>query len=125
MQGRLLFGIAHEGKQFFDFSVHLLTLGDECKALETIEAMGIGGGAHATPTPADKMLIDLAYLAVQVDFDGLDSATLTPEFLLEHLTTDDYMVIQEAIMTLRKKRIAVSENLSAEQAHNEDGNTKA
>ncbi|WP_342393779.1 hypothetical protein [Avibacterium paragallinarum] len=41
MDGRLLLGLPINGQRYFDFKVHLLTIGDECNALEMIAELGI------------------------------------------------------------------------------------
>lgn len=112
MQGRLLLGLPVNGKLCFDFEVHLLTLGDECNALEMIEELGIVSKEDKPLSQADRMLIDLAYLCQQVTFVGVDKKQITPQYLLEHLSPDDYVLITEVQAELRKKRIAVGDNLS-------------
>ncbi|MGY4700386.1 hypothetical protein ACVND7_12245 [Avibacterium paragallinarum] len=112
MGGRLLFGLPVNGKRYFDFKVHLLTLGDECNALEMIAELGIVPKEDKPLSQAEKMLMDLAYLIQQVEFVGVNKAVITPEYLLNHLATDDYALINEAILELRKKHIAAGESHS-------------
>ena len=56
------------------------------------------------------MLVDLAYLAQQVEFDGIPREAVTPVFLLDNLATDDYVLINNEINQLRKKRMSVLED---------------
>lgn len=112
MDGRLLLGLPVNGKRYFDFKVHLLTLGDECNALEMIADLGIVQKEDKPLSQAEKMLMDLAYLIQQVEFVGVNKAVITPEYLLNHLATDDYALINEAIFELRKKHIAAGERQS-------------
>ncbi|MFZ7224343.1 hypothetical protein [Avibacterium avium] len=114
MDGRLLLGLPVNGKRYFDFKVHLLTLGDECNALEMIAELGIVPKEDKPLSQAEKMLMDLAYLIQQVEFVGVNKAVITPEYLLNHLATDDYALISEVIFELRKKHIAAGESLSQE-----------
>lgn len=71
-----------DGKRYFDFKVHLLTLGDECNALEMIANLVATGEAKPL-SKAEKMLMDLAYLCQQVEFVGVDKQYITPEYLLK------------------------------------------
>ncbi|MEE3607570.1 phage tail assembly protein [Avibacterium paragallinarum] len=117
MDGRLLLGLPINGQRYFDFKVHLLTLGDECNALEMIAGLGIATGEAKPLTQAEKMLMDLAYLCQQVEFVGVDKQYITPEYLLKHLATDDYLLIAETILALRKKHIAAGESQHQENSH--------
>lgn len=114
MDGRLLFGLPVNGKRYFDFKVHLLTLGDECNALEMVADLGIVQKEDKPLSQAETMLIDLAYLCQQVEFIGVDKQHITPEYLLNHLATDDYALINEVILALRKKHIAAGESQNKE-----------
>lgn len=111
MQGRLLLGLPVDGKRYFDFEVNLLTLGGECKALEMVDELGIDL-KEEEPNRADKLLIDLAYLCQQVTFIGVDEKQITPRYLLEHLATDDYVLLTKSIGELRKKHIVDGGNLN-------------
>lgn len=111
---RLLLGIPYQGKRYFDVNVRLLTLGGECVALEKIAELGLE--EKETLTKAEQMLVDLAYLSAQIDVVGIDNAALTPEFLLDNLATDDYVLINEAITELRKKHIDAGEDQSPPNA---------
>ncbi|HDR1252692.1 TPA: hypothetical protein QB269_000911 [Pasteurella multocida] len=107
MQGRLLLGVPFNGTHHFDFNVKILTLGLECQALEWIEENGL---AKDKLSKAEQTLVDLAYLCQQLEIVGIDKAHLTPEFLLDNLSTDDYVLITDLISTLRKKHIDAGEN---------------
>ncbi|HHW7447922.1 hypothetical protein [Pasteurella multocida] len=107
MQGRLLLGVPFNGAQYFDFNVKILTLGLECQALEWIEEKGL---AKDELNKAEQTLVDLAYLCQQLEISGIDKVSLTPEFLLDNLSTDDYVLITDLIGQLRKKCIDVGEN---------------
>lgn len=105
---RLLLGIPYQDKRYFDVNVRLLTLGGECVALEKIAELGLE--EKETLNKAEQMMVDLAYLSAQIDVVGIDNAALTPEFLLDNLSTDDYMLITKAIAELRKKHIDAGES---------------
>lgn len=109
LSGRLLLGVPYQGKLHFDFTVKVLTLGGECAALETIAELEIEAENAKT---ADNTLIELAYLQQQVEIEGVPNAVLTPAFLLDNLATDDYLLIQAQIETLRKKRQDAGESLA-------------
>lgn len=111
---RLLLGIPYQGKRYFDFDVRLLTLGGECVALEKIAELGLE--EKETLTKAEQMLVDLAYLSEQFDVTGIPKDALTPQFLLDNLSTDDYMLITKAIAELRKKHIDAGEDQSPPNA---------
>ena len=99
---RLLLGIPYGDRRYFDFDVRLLTLGGECAALEKVAELGLD----------EQMLVDLAYLSEQLDIIGIAKDKLTPQFLLDNLATDDYVLITQAIAELRKKHIDAGENPS-------------
>ncbi|OOF59290.1 hypothetical protein [Rodentibacter myodis] len=111
---RLLLGIPYQGKRYFDIEPRLLTLGRECAALEKIADLGLDGKEKLNK--AEQMLVDLAYLSEQFKVIGIPKETLTPQFLLNTLATDDYVLITEAIADLRKKHIDAGENLSQANA---------
>lgn len=110
MQIRLLLGLPVGQQRYFDVKVHLLTLGDECRALEMIDELGLVQSDDKLLSKAQNMLIDLAYLAHQVEFMGVDKSLISPQYLLDNLATDDYVLISQAIMELRKKHIAAGES---------------
>lgn len=62
------------------------------------------------------MLVDLAYLSEQLDIIGIAQDKLTPQFLLDNLATDDYVLITQAIADLRKKHIDAGESQSKVEA---------
>lgn len=107
MNGRLLLGLPHDGKRYFDVKVRLLTIGDECGALELIADLGL---KYEDNSPRAEKLRDLAYLLAQVEFVGIAAGTLTPAYLLDNLTTDDYVIIMGLIGELREKFIAAGES---------------
>lgn len=107
MQGRLLLGLPFEGKRYFDFSVNILTIGGECEALEWIVEEGL---AKEELTQAESALVDLAYLCAQLEVHGIPKFILEPSYLLENLSTDDYLIINEAVSALRKKHIDAGDN---------------
>ncbi|THA10501.1 hypothetical protein [Rodentibacter pneumotropicus] len=106
---RLLLGIPYLGNRYFDVEVRLLTLGGECAALDTVAELGLA--EKETLNTAERMLVDLAYLCEQIEVKGIAKAKITPEFLLDNLATDDYTLINEAIVELRKKHIDAGESL--------------
>ena len=106
---RLLLGIPYGERRYFDFDVRLLTLGGECAALEKVAELGLDEKENLTR--AEQMLVDLAYLSEQLDIIGI-AHKLTPQFLLDNLATDDYVLITQAIAELRKKHIDAGENPS-------------
>lgn len=109
MKTRLKLGVLYNGTLHHDVLVKILTVGGECQALEVINDIGLSD--KETLSTAEQMLVDLAYLAQQVEFDGIPREAVTPAYLLDNLATDDYMLINNEINQLRKKRMGVSENL--------------
>lgn len=108
MKTRLKLGVLYNGTLHHDMLVKILTVGGECQALEVISDLGLSD--KETLSHAEQMLVDLAYLAQQVDFDGIPREAVTPAFLLDNLATDDYVLINNEINQLRKKRMGVSES---------------
>ena len=108
MKTRLKLGVLYNGTLHHDVLVKILTMGGECQALEVINDLGLSD--KETLSTAEQMLVDLAYLAQQVEFDGIPREAVTPVFLLDNLATDDYVLINNEINQLRKKRMGVSEN---------------
>lgn len=113
--GDLLLGLPYQGQIYSVVTVSALTMGAECEALETIAELGLD---ENTSERVAEMLIEFAYLAEQIEVVGIPKAVLTPHYLLENLTTDDYGLISDLIMTLRKKRILALENLKADEVVN-------
>lgn len=108
MKTSLKLGVLYNGTLHHDVLVKILTVGGECQALEVISDLGLSD--KETLSTSEQMLIDLAYLAQQVEFDGIPREAVTPEFLLDNLATDDYVLINNEINQLRKKRMGVSED---------------
>ena len=108
MKTRLKLGVLYNGTLHHDVLVKILTVGGECQALEVINDLGLS--EKETLSTAEQMLVDLAYLAQQVEFDGIPREAVTPAFLLDNLATDDYVLINNEINQLRKKRMGVSED---------------
>lgn len=107
LTGRFLLGVKYQGKLHYDFSVGILTVGGECEALEWLESQSI---SLDSPKKADQMLIDMAYLAQQIQIDGVPKEKMTAHFLLNNLATDDYVLAQAQIAELRKKRSGVGDS---------------
>ncbi|MCK3654915.1 hypothetical protein A4G19_03765 [Pasteurellaceae bacterium Macca] len=107
LSGRLSMGVPYQGKLYFDYSVHILTLGGECHALEQIAELNLPAESVKAQ---DNMLVELAFLAQQLTILGIPQEVLTPTFLLDHLATDDYLLVTAQITELRKKRHAVGES---------------
>ncbi|HHF4602120.1 hypothetical protein MY691_07915 [Haemophilus influenzae] len=108
MKTRLKLGVLYNGTLHHDVLVKILTVGGECQALEVINDLGLSD--KETLSTAEQMLVDLAYLAQQVEFDGIPREEVTPAYLLDNLATDDYVLINNEINQLRKKRTGVSES---------------
>ncbi|HIF5498263.1 TPA: hypothetical protein ACX3BB_001244 [Pasteurella multocida] len=106
MKTRLKLGVLYNGTLHHDVLVKILTVGGECQALEVISDLELSD--KETLSHAEQMLVDLAYLAQQVEFDGIPREEVTPAFLLDNLATDDYVLINNEINQLRKKRMGVS-----------------
>lgn len=107
MKIRLKLGVLYNGTLHHDASVKILTVGGECLALEVINDLGLNN--KEALSQSEQMMIDLAYLAQQVEFDGIPREAVTPAFLLDNLATDDYVLINNEINQLRKKRMCVSD----------------
>lgn len=108
MKIRLKLGVLYNGTLHHNALVKILTVGGECLALEVVNDLGLS--TKDTLSQSEQMMIDLAYLAQQVEFDGIPREAVTPAFLLNNLATDDYVLINNEINQLRKKRMGVSEN---------------
>ena len=106
MKTRLKLGVLYNGTLHHYVLVKILTVGGECQALEVISDLELSD--KETLSHAEQMLVDLAYLAHQVEFDGIPREAVTPAFLLDNLATDDYVLINNEINQLRKKRMGVS-----------------
>ena len=89
MKTRLKLGVLYNGTLHHDVLVKILTVGGECQALEVINDLGLND--KETLSHAEQMLVDLAYLAQQVEFDGIPCEAVTPAYLLDNLATDDYV----------------------------------
>ena len=106
MKIRLKLGVLYNGTLHHNALVKILTVGGECLALEVINDLGLS--TKDSLSQSQQMMIDLAYLAQQVEFAGIPREAVTPAFLLDNLATDDYVLINNEINQLRKKRMSVS-----------------
>lgn len=108
-RGLLLLGLPYNGKLYFEVKVHAMTIGDECEALEAIENSKKEASLSESQI-VQNMLVDLAYLSAQIEIVGVPKSVLTPQFLLENLSTDDYAILFSLIDDVRKKRIDAGES---------------
>ena len=108
--GDLLLGLPYNGQLYYAVKVFALTMGAECRALETIAELEL---PENTPERVCEMLAEFAYLREQIEVVDIPKAELTPHYLLEHLTTDDYGLITGLILDLRKKRMLAGEKPKA------------
>lgn len=115
VQGSLLLGLPYQGKLYHQCQVHILTMGLECEVIEVINALPL----KALPETKANTLIDLAYLSKQFRVEGIPAEAITPEYLLEHLSTDDYELITAMISDLRKKRMLAGESPTQTQNLNQ------
>lgn len=115
VQGSLLLGLPYQGKLYHQCQVHILTMGLECEVIEVINALPL----KALPETKANTLIDLAYLSKQFSVEGIPADVITPEYLLEHLSTDDYELIMTMISDLRKKRMLAGESPTQTQNFNQ------
>lgn len=104
--GDLLLGLPYKGQLYYVVRVSALTMGAECRALETIAELEL---TENTPERVREVLAEFAYLREQIEVVDIPKAELTPHYLLEHLTTDDYGLITGLILDLRKKRMLAGE----------------
>ena len=111
---RLLLGIHYGNSRRFEFEVRLITLGGESDALEKIAELGLDEKEKLPK--AQQMLVDWAFLSELLDIIVIAQDKLTPQFLLDNLATDDYVLITQAIADLRKKHIDAGESQSKVEA---------
>ncbi|PJG86218.1 hypothetical protein [Conservatibacter flavescens] len=115
-KGLLLLGLPYNGKLYYEVEARVLTMGTECEVLESIEALNLNA---ETPSTKDQVLNDLAYMAKQIRVVGIPENEVTALYLLEHLATDDYTVLNSLIADLRKKRINAGESPNLAESENE------
>lgn len=113
--GDLLLGLPYQGQLYYAVQVSALTMGAECRALETIETLEL---SKNTPERVREMLAEFAYLREQIEVEGIPQKVLTPHYLLKHLTTDDYGLISGLILDLRKKRMLAGDLKADEEQTN-------
>ena len=113
--GDLLLGLPYQGQLYYAVQVSALTMGAECRALETIETLEL---PENTPERVREMLAEFAYLREQIEVEGIPQKVLTPHYLLKHLTTDDYGLISGLILDLRKKRMLAGDLKADEEQAN-------
>ena len=113
--GDLLLGLPYQGQLYYAVQVSALTMGAECRALETIETLEL---PENTPERVREMLAEFAYLREQIEVEGIPQKVLTPHYLLKHLTTDDYGLISGLILDLRKKRMLAGDLKADEEQTN-------
>ena len=110
--GDLLLGLPYQGQLYYEVKVSALTMGAECRALETIEMLEL---PENTPEREREMLAEFAYLREQIEVEGIPPKVLTPHYFLKHLTTDDYGLISGLILDLRKKRMLAGETSKVDE----------
>lgn len=113
--GDLLLGLPYQGQLYYAVQVSALTMGAECRALETIETLKL---PENTPERVREVLAEFAYLREQIEVEGIPQKVLTPHYLLKHLTTDDYGLISGLILDLRKKRMLAGDLKADEEQTN-------
>lgn len=113
MRGRFLMGVMHDGVLHYNFSVKLLSLGGECEALDLIDDLNLPDEDNRNR--AENMLAELCFLAQQIEIDGINRDVLTPQFLLDNLSPDDYVLAWGLLGDLRKKQIDAGANQSTDQ----------
>lgn len=102
-------GLIYQGKCYKHCQVTLLSVGGEMRALDTLNTLGVDL-SQESHSSRDITLINLAYLAQQVEFEGLPEEALSPDVLIEALASSDYAELQRQIEVLQKKRLAYGEN---------------
>lgn len=97
-QGRLIFGLPFNGQRHHNFTVKPLTIGNELKAQALLDDLG--------DDAAELIHETLAYWQYQLSVDGINQDVITVDYLLEHLTSDDYTIISDTLDLLRVKYVA-------------------
>lgn len=77
--GDLLLGLPYQGQLYYTVQVSALTMGAECRALETIETLEL---PENTPERVREVLAEFAYLREQIEVEGIPQKVLTPHYLL-------------------------------------------
>lgn len=91
-EGKLLVGVEHEGKRYYDFELH------QKKIRYSVEAMEELG------PDASQARLDIAVLSRQLAIPGIPQEAITTDFLLD-MDDADMEVIDRAEADLRKKLI--------------------
>lgn len=105
----LKFGLSYKGKTYFQAALKPLSIGSELAALAEEEELPTLP-EHATTAQTAKRNVqkNLIYWAKQLEVDGIPADALTAEYLLEHLSGEDYAQLFDEQEQLRAKSTAAT-----------------
>lgn len=106
---QLIWGLAHQGTIFKTVVLNPLSIGGELRALAAFDDYAEG---RSLSDNEGAICQTLAYWCQQMQVEGLPEGVLSIDYLLNHLTGEDYRTILEGMERLRSKSIAASVHLN-------------
>lgn len=108
---KLKFGLTYQGETYFQAALKPLSIGAELAALAEEEDLpelpDNAGNAQVARHNVQKNLI---YWSKQLEVDGIPADALTVDYLLNHLSGEDYAQLFDEQEQLRAKSTAATAN---------------
>lgn len=121
---KLKFGLAYQGKTYFQAAFKPLSIGAELAAMANEEDLPeLPENASNAQIAHRNVQKNLIYWAKQLEVDGIPADVLTVDYLLDNLSGEDYAQLFEIQEQLRAKSTAatVSQNSVAAKNQSETG----
>ena len=115
-------GLPYQGKRHTKYTLHPLTLMGELTALDALDELPPAQYNPEADTPGGHRrtatVESLAWLAQQVQIEGIPAAALTVPYLLENLSADDFAALLADQAALKVKPYAAGANPPAAAENN-------
>lgn len=107
----LKFGLQHNGKTNFQAALKPLSIGAELAAMSDEEDLPeLSENASNAQIAQHNVRKNLIYWAKQLEVDGIPAHELTADYLLEHLSGEDYAQLFDVQEQLRSKSTDATAN---------------
>lgn len=108
-QFTLSYGLPHDGQQHFQATLKPLSIGAELAAMAEEEDLpDLPENPSAAQQARRNVQKNLIYWVQQLEVDGIPAEVLTVDYLLEHLSSEDYVRIFDEQEHLRAKSTAAT-----------------
>lgn len=118
---RLAYGLEYRGQTYFDAVLKPLTIGAELAAMAEEEGLPeLPENAAPAQTARVNVLKNLMMFARQLEVAGVPPEIMTADYLMEHLSGEDYLKLHEEQEALRSKSSAAGDGRATAAAHTAD-----